>query len=111
MTDVPSQPHARHRRAVAVAYRVAVGVAGTCVILIGLVLVPLPGPGWPVVFLGFVVLGSEFSWAERIRHIVQRRVSAAVRWSASAAWPVRAALSTATVASILLPSALLAIRL
>src|SRR5829696_7554299 len=38
-------------------YRIAVGVFGGGLALIGLVLVPLPGPGWLVVFLGLAVLG------------------------------------------------------
>lgn len=96
------------RRAAAAAYRVAVAVAGSCVILVGLVLVPLPGPGWPIVFLGLVVLGSEFSWAERIRHVAQSQVTRGMRWSASAAWPVRAAVHAAAVGSLVVPVIVLA---
>lgn len=49
-----------------VAYRVAVALVGAVLVLGGLVLVPLPGPGWLVVFLGLAVLGTEFHWAHRI---------------------------------------------
>ena len=34
--------------------------------LVGLVLVPLPGPGWVVVALGVALLGTEFAWAARL---------------------------------------------
>lgn len=49
-----------------VAYRIAIGVVGTAVAVLGLILVPLPGPGWLVVFLGLAILGTEFHWARRI---------------------------------------------
>jgi len=47
-------------------YRVAVGVIGGMIALLGLLLVPLPGPGWLVVFLGLAILGTEFAWAKRV---------------------------------------------
>ncbi|MEN3360369.1 MAG: hypothetical protein V7637_4351, partial [Mycobacteriales bacterium] len=48
------------------AYRAAVAVAGAAVVLLGLFLVPFPGPGWLVVFVGLGILASEFAWAERL---------------------------------------------
>ncbi len=32
----------------------------------GLALVPLPGPGWAVVFVGLGMLALEFEWAEKL---------------------------------------------
>ena len=46
-------------------YRSAVGAIGGVLAIGGLLLVPLPGPGWLVVFLGLAVLGTEFRWARR----------------------------------------------
>ena len=43
-----------------------VGMAGALVVLVGIALVPLPGPGWFVVFLGLTILGAEFDWAKRL---------------------------------------------
>ncbi|QIM19623.1 TIGR02611 family protein [Leucobacter coleopterorum] len=48
------------------AYKVAVTVLGALVMVIGLILVPLPGPGWLIVFLGLTILGTEFHWARRL---------------------------------------------
>jgi uncharacterized protein (TIGR02611 family) len=62
---------ARHPR-VEIAYRVGVAVVGTIMALGGLVLVPLPGPGWLIVFLGLAVLGTEFHWARRLSGWVKR---------------------------------------
>ncbi len=46
-------------------YKVVVTTLGVAIIVIGLILVPLPGPGWLIVFIGLTVLGSEFHWARR----------------------------------------------
>lgn len=40
---------------------------GTVIILGGIVLLPLPGPGWVIIFFGFAVLATEFAFAERLR--------------------------------------------
>lgn len=47
-------------------YKVLVGLVGGLVVVIGLILVPLPGPGWLVVFVGLTVLASEFHFFHRI---------------------------------------------
>lgn len=40
---------------------------GFTVVGAGIVLLPLPGPGWVIIFAGFAILASEFAFAERIR--------------------------------------------
>jgi uncharacterized protein (TIGR02611 family) len=42
-----------------------IGIAGALVVLIGLVLVPYPGPGWLIVFAGLAILATEFEFAQR----------------------------------------------
>ncbi len=42
-------------------------IVGSLVVLGGVALLPLPGPGWVVIFLGFAVLATEFEFAERVR--------------------------------------------
>lgn len=54
------------------AYRIGVGIVGGVLAVGGLVLVPLPGPGWLVVFLGLAVLGTEFHWARRVAAWLKR---------------------------------------
>jgi uncharacterized protein (TIGR02611 family) len=46
--------------------RAAVVLAGLVVVLVGLALIPLPGPGLLVVAVGLAVLALEFVWAERL---------------------------------------------
>ena len=46
-------------------YRIVIGVIGGGIVVGGLALVPLPGPGWLIVFLGLAILATEFAWARR----------------------------------------------
>ena len=72
-------------------YRVGVGVLGGALSVIGLLLVPLPGPGWLVVFLGLAVLGTEFRWAKRIASWLKRQLDRFWAW-----WKARRAQRAAT---------------
>lgn len=81
-------------------YRAVVGALGTFVVLLGLVLVPLPGPGWLVVFLGLALLGTEFSSAQRLKHFGERQVHRWAKWVADRSLATRAALGTGTAAVV-----------
>jgi len=41
-------------------------LAGFTLLLIGLVMIFTPGPGWLVIFLGLTLLAAEFVWARRL---------------------------------------------
>ncbi|MBP1326890.1 uncharacterized protein (TIGR02611 family) [Leucobacter exalbidus] len=47
-------------------YKVLVTTLGVLIVIIGLILVPLPGPGWLIVFIGLTLLGTEYHWARRL---------------------------------------------
>jgi uncharacterized protein (TIGR02611 family) len=47
-------------------YRLVLAVAGFTVLLVGLALLVLPGPGLLVIVLGLTILALEFAWAERM---------------------------------------------
>lgn len=38
-------------------------IVGVSILLTGVVLLVLPGPGIPLIFLGLMILASEFAWA------------------------------------------------
>lgn len=42
------------------------GIVGGIVLAAGIVMIPYPGPGWVVVFIGLGILAREFTWAQRI---------------------------------------------
>jgi uncharacterized protein (TIGR02611 family) len=46
--------------------RIAITIAGVVVILAGVAMLVLPGPGWLVIFLGLSILATEYVWAERL---------------------------------------------
>lgn len=41
-------------------------LGGFTLLLIGVVMVFTPGPGWPVILLGLTLLAAEFVWARRL---------------------------------------------
>ena len=66
--------------------RIAVSVAGTVILAVGLVLLVAPGPGLVVIALALGVFAIEFRWARRHLAAVQERArSAAVKAAASRA--------------------------
>ena len=42
-------------------------MVGFAIVIAGLIMLVIPGPGWAAIFLGFAVLATEFAFAERIR--------------------------------------------
>ena len=88
------------RRATNHAYRVAVGLVGGLIVALGLAAIPLPGPGWLIVFAGLFVLASEFTWAERLLEFTKERVTRWTDWvAARSAW-VRLLIALATAACV-----------
>ena len=47
------------------AKRIAIFVAGSAVVLAGVAMLVLPGPGIVVIIAGLAILATEFVWAER----------------------------------------------
>ncbi|SFR89797.1 TIGR02611 family protein [Microbacterium sp. cf046] len=62
------------------AYRVGVGILGGTLTAIGILFIPLPGPGWLIVFLGLAVLGTEFRWARRMAVWLKRQLDRFWAW-------------------------------
>jgi uncharacterized protein (TIGR02611 family) len=71
------------------AVKIGITVLGTAVIGLGLILVPLPGPGWLIVFAGLAIWSLEFHWARRLNRYVRSQVSAWTSWYGRQAWPMR----------------------
>ncbi len=57
----PSTPAGDHPRARL--RRLGNLVGGWALVVVGAILIPLPGPGWLVVGIGLLVLGREVRWA------------------------------------------------
>jgi uncharacterized protein (TIGR02611 family) len=66
-----------------IVWRVAVTVIGVVVVAIGVVLLPLPGPGWVIIFAGLGILASEYAWAARLLKWVRNTLVRWTRWLAA----------------------------
>lgn len=42
-------------------------MVGFAVVIAGLIMLVVPGPGWAGIFLGFAILATEFAFAEKVR--------------------------------------------
>ena len=64
--------------------RIAVTVAGTVILVVGVVLLVAPGPGLVVIALALAVFAIEYQWARRNLAAVQEKArSAALKAAAS----------------------------
>jgi uncharacterized protein (TIGR02611 family) len=41
-------------------------VAGFLLLPVGVLMLPLPGPGWLVIFMALAILAGEFVWARKL---------------------------------------------
>lgn len=54
-------------------WRIGVLSLGGVVLVAGVVMLALPGPGWATIFIGLMILASEFAWARRSLDSVKTR--------------------------------------
>jgi uncharacterized protein (TIGR02611 family) len=59
------------------AWRVAVFTVGVIVLLAGIAMLVLPGPGWAAIFVGFAILATEFAWAQSVLASAKRTAARA----------------------------------
>ena len=88
------------RRSLEAPYRIGVGVVGGLVVTVGVVTIPLPGPGWLTVIAGLFVLATEFTWAERLLEFTKRHVRSWTDWVGRQPIWVRVLISLATAAFV-----------
>lgn len=92
---IHANPHS-HR-----VFRMVVGVVGLIVVVAGLIMVPFPGPGWAVVFLGVAIWASEFDWAHRLLQWGKEVLRAWNDWLMRQGWTVRLLVVAATFLVVL----------
>lgn len=66
--------------AVDLTYRIVVGVVGLAVLILGIIAIPYPGPGWLIVFTGLGILASEFTWAHRLLQFARGKYDGFMDW-------------------------------
>lgn len=53
-------------------WRLGVLTVGVTVLLAGIAMLVLPGPGWAAIFVGIAILASEFAWAQYVLRWAKR---------------------------------------
>ncbi|MGW0210672.1 TIGR02611 family protein [Streptomyces sp. NPDC003233] len=67
------------RRLLHLSWQVGVFVVGLAVVVAGVVMLPLPGPGWVVIFGGMAIWATEFVWAQLVLRWTKRKVTEAAQ--------------------------------
>jgi uncharacterized protein (TIGR02611 family) len=55
--------------------RLAVTIVGIVVLLAGIALLVLPGPGWLLIFVGLSILATEYVWAQRLLKAAKQKAN------------------------------------
>jgi len=69
----------RSRRVLHLSWQVLVFVIGLAVVVAGIIMLPLPGPGWVVIFGGMAIWATEFVWAQLVLRWTKRKVTEAAQ--------------------------------
>ncbi|QIY59645.1 TIGR02611 family protein [Streptomyces sp. RPA4-5] len=73
-------PHfIKRSRPLHVSWQVGVFVVGLAVVVAGVIMLPLPGPGWLVIFGGMAIWATEFVWAQLVLRWTKRKVTEAAQ--------------------------------
>jgi uncharacterized protein (TIGR02611 family) len=86
-------------------WRIGITLIGLATIVVGVLLLPLPGPGWLIIFAGLGLLATEYAWASRLLGRARRLVAERTRWWAGQGDLVRVAI--ALLGLVILAAALL----
>ncbi|MFJ1899604.1 MULTISPECIES: TIGR02611 family protein [unclassified Streptomyces] len=66
-------------RALHLSWQVGVFLVGLAVVVAGVIMLPLPGPGWLVIFGGMAIWATEFVWAQLVLRWTRRKVTEAAK--------------------------------
>jgi uncharacterized protein (TIGR02611 family) len=72
--------------------RAIIALVGGVVIIVGIIAIPYPGPGWLIVFAGLGILATEFEWARRLLRYAKDHYNAWTEWVKRQSRPVRYAI-------------------
>ena len=63
--------------------KILIACLGGLVLLAGLIMIPYPGPGWLVLFMGLAILSTEFAWAKGLLGFARQKYDAWKAWLAN----------------------------
>ncbi|MFP3990111.1 TIGR02611 family protein [Streptomyces sp. E11-3] len=67
------------RRVLHLSWQVGVFMVGLAVVIAGVAMLVLPGPGWFVIFAGMAIWATEFVWAQLVLRWTKRKVTEAAQ--------------------------------
>ncbi|RLL65828.1 TIGR02611 family protein [Streptomyces sp. Z26] len=70
----------RASRPLHLSWQVGVFLVGLAIVVTGVILLPLPGPGWLIIFGGMAVWATEFVWAQLCLRWTKRKVGEGTAW-------------------------------
>lgn len=70
----------RSTRTGRITLQILVGLLGLVVIIVGIILIPFPGPGWLIVLAGLAIWAIEFVWAQRLLRFTRARLESWWHW-------------------------------
>jgi uncharacterized protein (TIGR02611 family) len=74
---------------------------GGAILLAGVVMLVVPGPGWAAIFLGLAVLATEYAWAHRLLAFTKNKAQGAAS-AAMSEQNRKATISVAVIAVLLI---------
>jgi uncharacterized protein (TIGR02611 family) len=77
-----------------------VAIAGSIVVVAGIIMIPYPGPGWLVVFAGLGILSTEFTWAARTLTYAKGNYDSWVKWVTEQSTIIRSVIGLGTAATV-----------
>lgn len=83
------------------AWRLGIGILGGLVLVVGVIAIPYPGPGWLIVFAGLGILATEFHWAGRLLRFARRHYDRWMAWVSRQHVTVKCLLGLLTFAIVL----------
>ncbi|HEX5566388.1 MAG TPA: TIGR02611 family protein [Streptomyces sp.] len=69
----------RASRALHLSWQAGVFLVGLAIVVVGVLMLVLPGPGWLVIFAGLAVWATEFVWAQLVLRWTRHKVAKAAR--------------------------------
>ncbi|TJZ41891.1 TIGR02611 family protein [Streptomyces piniterrae] len=73
-------PHfIKRSRPLHLSWQVGIFIVGLAVVVVGVIMLPLPGPGWLVIFAGMAIWATEFVWAQLVLRWTKRKVTEAAQ--------------------------------
>jgi uncharacterized protein (TIGR02611 family) len=61
-------------------WRVGIAAVGLLVVVAGVIMLIVPGPGWAVIFLGLGIWATEFLWARRLLQFARGQLGRTTSW-------------------------------